>query len=147
MFVNMRKDYGSTRRAYLALLPLPNLVQSPNDILPTRHISPIHRLSPFHHHTIRLSSRQNLSSDLGNMAPVSEQLQVLEHASGNERVQGYATILQQIVTSADSMVPNLVAYIQSITSDHVGVINSRPLLSAFVEQFRTLSTEVKLEVG
>lgn len=81
------------------------------------------------------------------MAPVSEQLHVLEHASGNERVQGYATILQQIVTSADNMVPNLVAYIQSITSDHVGVINSRPLLSAFVEQFRTLSTEVKLEVG
>lgn len=28
MFVNMRKDYGSTRRAYLALLPLPNLHSS-----------------------------------------------------------------------------------------------------------------------
>lgn len=146
MFVNMRKDYGSTRRAYLALLPLPNLVQSPNDHL-------VHQTHFAHTPTLAISiitqsdCQVDRTSDLGNMAPVSEQLQVLEHASGNERVQGYATILQQIVTSADNMVPNLVAYIQSITSDHVGVINSRPLLSAFVEQFRTLSTEVKLEVG
>ena len=81
------------------------------------------------------------------MAPVSAQLSALEQASGNGRAQGYAAALQQIVTSGDSIVPNLVAYVQSITSDSVGVINARPLLSNFVEQFRTLSNEVKLEVG
>ncbi|KAF2214774.1 hypothetical protein CERZMDRAFT_36860 [Cercospora zeae-maydis SCOH1-5] len=81
------------------------------------------------------------------MAPVGPQLAALEQASGNERTQGYAEVLQQIATSGDDISSNLVAYVQSITSDAVGVINSRPLLSAFVEHFRALSNEVKLEAG
>ncbi|CAK1355928.1 COP9 signalosome complex subunit 4 [Cercospora beticola] len=81
------------------------------------------------------------------MAPVGSQLAALEQASGNERAQGYAEVLQQITTSGDDISDNLVAYVQSITSDAVGVINSRPLLSAFVEHFRALSNEIKLEAG
>ncbi|KAI5369333.1 Putative proteasome component (PCI) domain, tetratricopeptide-like helical domain superfamily [Septoria linicola] len=81
------------------------------------------------------------------MAPISAQLSALEQASGNERAQGYSEALQQITTSDADIAENLVAYVQSISSDAVGVINSRPLLSSFVEQFRTLSDEVKLEAG
>jgi COP9 signalosome complex subunit 4 len=81
------------------------------------------------------------------MPSISSQLSKLEGASAAERSQGYNALLQQIV-SGDCVGDDLVAYVQSITSDSVGVINSRPLLSAFVEQFRALqNNEVKLEAG
>lgn len=82
-----------------------------------------------------------------DMAPMSEQLSKLEGASGAERTQGYTDLLKQIVNGSN-VADDLVTYVQSITSDNVGVINSRPLLSTFVEQFRALpDNNVKLEAG
>lgn len=72
----------------------------------------------------------------------------LEGLSGNDRTKGYNTTLQQILSSGEYVADNLVAYVRSITSESVGVINSRPLLSAFVEKFRNVSNnDVKTDAG
>lgn len=77
----------------------------------------------------------------------SSQLAQLEAVSGPERTQGYDDLLKKILASGD-VADNLVAYAQSITSDAVGVISSRPLLSAFVAQFRAYDgNDVKLDAG
>lgn len=88
---------------------------------------------------------------------VTSQLQVLESAhNDNHAFLGYNNLLAGIISkdativgNDDNRLPaNLAAYVQSIISDHIGVIHSRPLLSAFVEQFRTITDDdAKLEAG
>ena len=67
-----------------------------------------------------------------------------------QRSEGYNSALQNILTtfSGSDLSANLVAYVQSILSDSIGVIHSRPLLSTFVEQYKNLSdNHVKIEAG
>lgn len=83
------------------------------------------------------------------MASFSSELAALEAGSGaNDRAAEYNSILQRVVASAENLESNLVRYVQSITSDNIGVIHSRPLLSAFIEQFRTIGdNDAKTEAG
>lgn len=84
------------------------------------------------------------------MASFSSELASLEAGGGNanDRAAGYNSLLQRIMKTADNLESNMVRYVQSITSDSIGVIHSRPLLSAFNEQFRALNNNVaKTESG
>jgi COP9 signalosome complex subunit 4 len=82
------------------------------------------------------------------MVSISADLSALESATGHQRSAGYNDLLKRIVSSDQDLENNLVRYVQSITSDNVGVIVSRPLLSAFVEQFRALTdNSLKIEAG
>ncbi|KAM0715027.1 hypothetical protein Q7P37_009492 [Cladosporium fusiforme] len=82
---------------------------------------------------------------------VVAKLHDLELASSNaQRAEAYNSTLSEIISafSGDELAANLVAYVQSILSDSIGVIASRPLLSSFVEQFRNLQdNDVKIEAG
>jgi COP9 signalosome complex subunit 4 len=67
-----------------------------------------------------------------------------------QRAEAYNDTLSEIIKSfsGSDLAANLVAYVQSILSDNIGVIASRPLLSAFVEQYRNLEdNDVKVEAG
>ena len=78
---------------------------------------------------------------------IGPQLAQLEAGTGPECAQGYNNLLQTIL-SGSNVAGDLVTYVRSITSDNVGVITSRPLLSAFVEQFRAIANnDIKLEAG
>ncbi|KAK5677482.1 hypothetical protein LTS10_010054 [Elasticomyces elasticus] len=81
----------------------------------------------------------------------TEITQQLSQAESNtsQRSDNFSAILQKIITGGGSnLAANIVAYVQSILSDNIGVIHSRPLLSAFVEQYRNLSdNEAKIEAG
>ncbi|KAK4540834.1 hypothetical protein LTR36_008911 [Oleoguttula mirabilis] len=82
---------------------------------------------------------------------VTEQLHQLASASNDQHAsQGFNNLLATMLSSPDtSTLPaNLVAYVQSIISDNIGVIHSRPLLSAFVEQYRAIANnDAKIEAG
>lgn len=79
---------------------------------------------------------------------VISKLKQLESSSAQSRTEEYENILSSICASNDDLAENLVAYVHSITSDNIGVINSRPLLSSFVQKFRGISNnDVKLEAG
>ena len=83
---------------------------------------------------------------------VTSQLQKLETASANpqQRSEAYNKILSDITSSfsGNDLSANIVAYVESILSDNIGVIHSRPLLSSFVEQYRHLQdNDVKVEAG
>lgn len=82
---------------------------------------------------------------------VVTRLHDLELAPSNgQRAEGYNSTLSEIISafSGSELAANLVAYVQSILSDSIGVIASRPLLSSFVEQFRNLEdNDVKIEAG
>ncbi|KJY02544.1 COP9 signalosome complex subunit 4 like protein [Zymoseptoria brevis] len=82
------------------------------------------------------------------MSSITNELAALESATGQQRSTGYNDLLKRIVSSEQDQQSNLVRYVQSITSDNIGVIVSRPLLSAFVEQFRALKDNtLKIEAG
>ncbi|SMR43123.1 unnamed protein product [Zymoseptoria tritici ST99CH_3D1] len=82
------------------------------------------------------------------MSSVENELAALESATGQQRSTGYNDFLKRIISSEQDQQSNLVRYVQSITSDNIGVIVSRPLLSAFVEQFRALTDNtLKIEAG
>jgi COP9 signalosome complex subunit 4 len=82
---------------------------------------------------------------------ITAQLSSLESTSNaQQRAQGYADALQNIVSafSGPDLSANLIAYVQSILSDAIGVIHSRPLLSGFVDKYKELQdNEVKIEAG
>jgi COP9 signalosome complex subunit 4 len=81
------------------------------------------------------------------MASFASELATLE-ASGGDRAAEYNNVLQRIMATTDNLEDNMVRYVQSITSDSTGVIQSRPLLSAFIEQFRALpNNDAKTEAG
>ncbi|KAK5131849.1 hypothetical protein LTR08_000516 [Meristemomyces frigidus] len=68
---------------------------------------------------------------------VISQLQQLESSSN---AQAYNALLTDITTTAGNTLPDdLVAYVRAVISDNIGVIHSRPLLSAFVEQYRQIA--------
>lgn len=82
---------------------------------------------------------------------VASKLQQLENTPANpQRAEAYNSTLNDIINSfsGSELAENLVAYVRSILSDNVGVIASRPLLSAFVERFRNLKdNDVRIESG
>lgn len=84
-------------------------------------------------------------------AQIASHLAQLESSSNpQQRTEGYSAALQNIVStfSSNDLSANLIAYVQSILSDSIGVIYSRPLLSNFIEQYRSLSdNNVKIEAG
>lgn len=82
---------------------------------------------------------------------VQSKLSQLEASSNpQQRQEAYTSALRNIITtfSSSDLSANLIAYVQSILSDSIGVIHSRPLLSDFIEQYRSLSNnDVKIEAG
>ena len=80
---------------------------------------------------------------------VSRRLGETESASNpQQRAEAFNQTLSTIVSSNDNLPDNLTAYVRSIISDTIGVVHSRPLLAAFVEQYRHLpSNEAKIETG
>ncbi|KAK5174427.1 uncharacterized protein LTR77_001507 [Saxophila tyrrhenica] len=82
---------------------------------------------------------------------VTTQLAQLEASSNPpQRSEGYSQMLDNILSTftSNDLSANLTAYVQSILSDSIGVIHSRPLLSSFVEKYKSISdNEVKIEAG
>jgi COP9 signalosome complex subunit 4 len=82
---------------------------------------------------------------------VVSKLQQLENSPPTtQRAEAYNSTLSEIINTftGSDLAANLIAYVQSILSDNIGVIASRPLLSAFVEQYRGLKdNDVKVEAG
>ena len=79
---------------------------------------------------------------------ISSQLSQVENSSPQQRADGFKKVLQAILSSNDNLADSLTAYVQSITSDSIGVMHSRPLLSGFVEEFRNIKdNDVKIEAG
>lgn len=83
-------------------------------------------------------------------ADVAKGLQQLEIAPPTEKPQGYNDLLSKILSTSTSetLASNLIAYIESLLGESLSIVTSRPLLSAFVEQFKTVKDpNVKIEVG
>ena len=82
---------------------------------------------------------------------VTAQLSSLESTSNSQqRSEGYSKALETIISSFTDidLSANLVAYVQSILSDSIGVIYSRPLLVDFVTRFKDLpDNDVKISAG
>jgi COP9 signalosome complex subunit 4 len=82
---------------------------------------------------------------------VITQLSTLESsANPQQRSEGYTRALDTILSnfSGNDLSANLTAYVESILSDSIGVIHSRPLLSAFVDKYKTIEdNEVKITAG
>lgn len=82
---------------------------------------------------------------------VASRLSQLESTSNaQQRADGYNQTLDTILTSFTNgdLSTNLIAYAQSILSDNIGVIHSRPLLSDFVEKYKSIEdNDVKIEAG
>ncbi|KAK0271898.1 hypothetical protein LTR35_009346 [Friedmanniomyces endolithicus] len=78
---------------------------------------------------------------------ITGELSQAQSAGPSQRSATYNSILSKIINDGGSnLAANIVAYVQSILSDTIGVIHSRPLLSAFVEQYRNLSNnEAKIK--
>nr|POF26096.1 cop9 signalosome complex subunit 4 [Quercus suber] len=69
-------------------------------------------------------------------------------SSPTQRAEAYNQLLASIISAPDNISNNLIAYAQSILGDNIGVIHSRPLLSSFIEQYRTVSdNDVRIESG
>lgn len=82
------------------------------------------------------------------MGSISAQLEEIQNQPAAQRSDGFNRLLDDIVKSATNLDANLVAYVQSITSDNVGVISSRPLLSTFVTRFRDVAdNDAKIKAG
>ena len=72
----------------------------------------------------------------------------LEQLEGKTDAQAYNALLSDILTDTTALPDNLIAYVQAIISDSIGVIHSRPLLSSFVEQYRSLTdTSAQITAG
>ncbi|KAF2228957.1 COP9 signalosome subunit CsnD [Viridothelium virens] len=83
-------------------------------------------------------------------AEIASAIQQLESSNTPNKAQSYSQLLRKILDSStpDTLAPNLIAYIESILGDTLGIVASRPLLSEFAECFKELKNpEVKVEVG
>ncbi|TKA71642.1 hypothetical protein B0A55_07575 [Friedmanniomyces simplex] len=80
---------------------------------------------------------------------ITSELSQAESANPSQRSGTYSSTLSKIINEGGSnLAANIIAYVQSILSDNIGVIHSRPLLSAFVEQYRNLTNnEATIEAG
>lgn len=81
------------------------------------------------------------------MASVETRLASLEAGDGGDAAE-YDNVLAEIMSTANNLENNMVRYVQIITSENTGVIQSRRLLSNFIQQFRALtSNDAKTEAG
>jgi COP9 signalosome complex subunit 4 len=81
---------------------------------------------------------------------VSSRLLEIEDASATKKTAAYNDLLSKILSASppDTLAANLIAYVESLLGDSLGIVASRPLLSSFVSQFRGVQDpEVKVEVG
>ena len=79
---------------------------------------------------------------------VTSALKQIEGPEFSAKTTAYNELLSKILANPTNIAPNLVAYLQSLLSDAVGIVASRPLVASFVEQFKTIEdAEVKIEVG
>ncbi|KAF2836590.1 hypothetical protein M501DRAFT_1018931 [Patellaria atrata CBS 101060] len=81
---------------------------------------------------------------------VLEAIQQLESSFSPDKPSAYNELLSHILSSSapDKLTPNIIAYLESLLGNSLGIIASRPLLSSFVQQFRNVSNpDVKIEVG
>ncbi|THY16643.1 COP9 signalosome-like protein complex subunit 4 [Aureobasidium pullulans] len=82
---------------------------------------------------------------------VTDALLALEDAQASKKAQGYNELLDKILASSsasDELPANLIAYVQSILGDSVGIVTSRPLLASFVGKLASLpDADVKIQVG
>lgn len=81
---------------------------------------------------------------------VNERLLELEDAPVSKRTQGYSELLNHITSTStpDTLATNLIAYVESVLGDSVGIVASRPLLASFVEKLRQIQDpDVRIEVG
>ncbi|THV64512.1 COP9 signalosome-like protein complex subunit 4 [Aureobasidium pullulans] len=82
---------------------------------------------------------------------VTDALLALEDAQASKKAQGYNELLDKILASSsasDDLPANLIAYVQSILGDSVGIVTSRPLLALFVGKLASLpDADIKIQVG
>jgi COP9 signalosome complex subunit 4 len=79
---------------------------------------------------------------------VSAALLSIEDSSASKKAPAYNNLLTKILSTPKNLAANLIAYVESLLGDSLGIVASRPLLSSFVAQFRTVqNAEVKIEVG
>ena len=74
----------------------------------------------------------------------------LQSSSSTDRPTRYRQLLSQITSSPkpETIPSNLTAFIDSILSESLGIVSSRPLLASAVEAISTLpTTSAKIEVG
>jgi len=92
---------------------------------------------------------ETMATGAAASAEVAKGLQQLEVAQPAQKPQGYNELLSNILSNyADNLASNLIAYIESLLGESLSIVTSRPLLSAFVERFKTIEDpEVKIEVG
>lgn len=88
-----------------------------------------------------------MAGTLGS-SQLTDALLALEDAQANKKVQGYNDLLDKILSQSDQLSENLIAYVQSILSDSVGIVTSRPLLASFVDKLASLpDADIKIAVG
>lgn len=81
-------------------------------------------------------------------ADVTAKLQQIE--SSSDKPSAYNELLNRIIKTStlDTLPANLIAYVQSILSDSISIVVSRPLLANFVQRFGQIEDpDVKVEVG
>jgi COP9 signalosome complex subunit 4 len=81
---------------------------------------------------------------------VASALQAIESVTAANKPARYSSVLQGIATSSspDDLAEDLNAYAKALLDDSLGVVVLRPLLAAFVDQYRAIkSPDVKVEVG
>lgn len=91
-----------------------------------------------------------MNSDTLASAEVTAALQELESSAAASKAAGYNELLAKIIetSASDTLAPNLIAYVESLLGDTLGIVASRPLLASFVLRFRDLKdADVKVEVG
>ncbi|KAF1989617.1 COP9 signalosome-like protein complex subunit 4 [Aulographum hederae CBS 113979] len=81
---------------------------------------------------------------------VSKALQELVNSSSSNKTSAYNDLLRTIVANpaSNTLSADLIAYVQALINDNLGIVTSRPLLSFFCEQFEELpNSEAKVNVG
>ncbi|KAF2468125.1 COP9 signalosome-like protein complex subunit 4 [Lindgomyces ingoldianus] len=81
---------------------------------------------------------------------VSSAIKAIETAPAADKPSRYNSLLQTVLKTSNSsnLAANLIAFASSLLGDPLGIVASRPLLAAFVEQFRKVEdADVKVEVG
>ncbi|KAF2146705.1 uncharacterized protein K452DRAFT_282892 [Aplosporella prunicola CBS 121167] len=83
-------------------------------------------------------------------ADVTSALQQLESADPSAKPAGYNELLTKVLETStpDTLAANLIAFLESLLGETLGIVASRPLLASFVSQFRQIKDpDVKIEAG
>jgi COP9 signalosome complex subunit 4 len=81
---------------------------------------------------------------------VSSRLLEIEDAAASKKTAAYSDLLTKILSASppNTLAPNLIAYVESLLGDSLGIVASRPLLSSFVSQFRKVEDpDVRIDAG